>query len=348
MLLLKLFRRRHSVPTHTDTAFPHVLTSSVDPALLIPTRRKRSWSPWILLALIVIAVGSFIIARPRAIAAAACTSLQIHSELLPIGLIVIAVGSVLLLWLLPKWQTVKLRSLTPDARFDKENDSRKTLAQIIGGLFVIGSLFSTARTLQVSQQQVQVAREGQITDRFTKAIEQLGNKEKLEVRLGGIYSLERIANESPEDHGPIVEILTTYVRENARLQQAEQIAGKPPVPHAHMRRADIQAVLTVLGRRNPTGESHTIDLNSTDIGGANLIRANLSGANLSGTHFSAADLRAAHLSGANLSGADLTGAYLIKADLSGAVGLIQSQIDGAIGDLGTKLPLGINRPKSWK
>src|SRR5450631_2941925 len=89
----------------------------------------------------------------------------------------------LMLWRLPKRQTARLRSLTPEARFDKENESRKTLAQIIGGLFVIGSLFSTAKTLQVSQQQVQIARGGQITDRFTKAIEQLGN-EKLEICLG--------------------------------------------------------------------------------------------------------------------------------------------------------------------
>ena len=123
----------------------------------------------------------------------------------------------------------------------------KTLAQIIGGLFVIGSLFSTAKTLQVSQQQaaatakqadttadrLQVAREGQITDRFTKAIEQLGN-EKLEVRLGGIYSLERIAKESLEDHWPIVEVLTTFVREHAPLHQARQIAGKQSVAQMHL------------------------------------------------------------------------------------------------------------------
>jgi hypothetical protein len=65
-----------------------------------------------------------------------------------------------------------------------------------------------------------IASEGQITDRYTKAIEQLGavdqaGKNKLEVRLGGIYALERIAKESEKDHWPIMEVLTAYVHKNA-------------------------------------------------------------------------------------------------------------------------------------
>jgi hypothetical protein len=56
----------------------------------------------------------------------------------------------------------------------------------------------------------EIAREGQITDRFTKAIAQLGEQgpEKLAVRLGGIYALERIARDSERDHWPMMEVLT--------------------------------------------------------------------------------------------------------------------------------------------
>ena len=35
------------------------------------------------------------------------------------------------------------------------------------------------------------------------------------IRLGGIYALERIARDSEKDHGPIMEVLTAYVREKA-------------------------------------------------------------------------------------------------------------------------------------
>jgi hypothetical protein len=77
-----------------------------------------------------------------------------------------------------------------------------------------------------SMQTLDLSREGQITDRFTKAIEQLGAldrtmdqtgnpRPKLSVRLGGIYALERIARDSEKDEWPILEILTGYVREQS-------------------------------------------------------------------------------------------------------------------------------------
>ena len=74
---------------------------------------------------------------------------------------------------------------------------------------------STERTLWLTEQ-------GQITERFTRAIDQLGaatdnGEPKLEIRLGGIYALERIARDSPErDYSTVMEVLTAYVRENAK------------------------------------------------------------------------------------------------------------------------------------
>ena len=47
----------------------------------------------------------------------------------------------------------------------------------------------------------ELAERGQVTDRFTKAIEQLGS-DKLDVRIGGIYALERIARDSAETTRP--------------------------------------------------------------------------------------------------------------------------------------------------
>jgi hypothetical protein len=50
-------------------------------------------------------------------------------------------------------------------------------------------------------EQTNADRERRITDSFTKAVELLG-KPELEVRLGAIYALERIARESKRDHWP--------------------------------------------------------------------------------------------------------------------------------------------------
>jgi hypothetical protein len=82
-----------------------------------------------------------------------------------------------------------------------------SLALLAGTLAVIGAIY-TARTFALN-------RAGQLTDRFTRAIEQLGHK-KLDVRLGGIYALERIAEDSKRDRPQVVEVLTAYVREHAR------------------------------------------------------------------------------------------------------------------------------------
>jgi hypothetical protein len=56
-----------------------------------------------------------------------------------------------------------------------------------------------------------------VTDRYTKAIEQLGSG-KLDVRIGGIYALERIAHDSPRDHPAVLEVLAAFVREHSHGQ----------------------------------------------------------------------------------------------------------------------------------
>ena len=56
-----------------------------------------------------------------------------------------------------------------------------------------------------------------MTDRYTKAIEQLGS-DKLDVRIGGIYALERVARDSARDHPTVMEVLTAFIREHSREQ----------------------------------------------------------------------------------------------------------------------------------
>jgi Pentapeptide repeats (8 copies) len=171
--------------------------------------------------------------------------------------------------------------------------------------------FFTWRNLRVteqnSRQTLDLSRQGQINDRFTKAIEQLGavdqaGKKKLEVRLGGVYGLEQIAKESRDYHWPIVEVLTAYVREHAPWKGAEQCSqeeispseSQPTqnTPSPPKLAADIQAILTMLGRRTRTfdqGESEWLDLRDTDLRGAVLGGAHLEEAVLGGAHLEGAE-----------------------------------------------------------
>ena len=90
-----------------------------------------------------------------------------------------------------------------------------------------------------------------------------------------------------------------------------------------------------------------VDHRGADLAGADLRGAGLSGASLRGACLVGADLSGADLSGADLTGADLRGASLRGADVSGAVFLVQSQLDAAAGDAGTRLPPRLTRPAHW-
>jgi uncharacterized protein YjbI with pentapeptide repeats len=134
----------------------------------------------------------------------------------------------LLLWKLPQRQVRYVFDVKD--RVDLESKARQTMAQIVGGAAILGGLYFTEQTLRTSQDTLQVnqktletTQQGQITERFTKAIEQLGN-DNLAIRLGGIYALERIARDSAYDHWAVMEVLTAYVRENAPWPL------KPPKP----------------------------------------------------------------------------------------------------------------------
>ena len=143
------------------------------------------------------------------------TALQLVTDWLSTGELTAAalLGAVVAVALafLPSWLAPD--GITKKERFDAENSTRQLILQIAGVIAVGGTLLSTLarvdqaeRTLTTTQEQGQatssIAQEGQITERFTRAVEHLGS-DNLEIRLGGIYALERIARDSVRDHWPV-------------------------------------------------------------------------------------------------------------------------------------------------
>jgi hypothetical protein len=240
-----------------------------------------------------------------------------------VGLLVLAVA-LLALWKIPQWQVAD-PTLSAKDRLELQDKARGTLAQIIGGMVVLVGLYFTGRSAAAAWRNVQVAHEGQITERFTRAIEQLGS-DKLAIRLGGIYALERIARDSAPDYWPIMEVLTAYVRENALWKGSqpqlknERSASEDSTPKLA---ADIQAILTVIGRQTPRDiredEEQILDLRGTDLRKAALHHAYLRGANLADAHLEGATLLGAHLEGAMLVETHLERAILVHAHLEGAM-----------------------------
>ena len=213
-----------------------------------------------------------------------------------------------------------------------------------GRLLTLGAGLFAGAAFLVAARALVLLRRGQVNDRYTKAIEQLGSTE-LDVRIGGIYALEGVARDSARDHATVMEVLTAFVREHSREQWPPpdsprttwitwrgrfRTSGRQ---QERFTRPDVQAAVAVLGRREARHDIQPIRLNGADLTGADLIDANLGGADLTEAILRDADLTRVDLTGAtlrdvDLTRADLTDATLRSADLGGA-DLTEATLRGA-------------------
>nr|WP_176573429.1 pentapeptide repeat-containing protein [Nonomuraea pusilla] len=198
-------------------------------------------------------------------------------------------------------------------------------------MFTGAGLVYTARTWETGQRTLESQMQGQITDRYSKATEQLGS-EMIEVRLGAIYALERIARDSQRDSRTIQNVLAAFSRNrvpcasNSSQRPAYCASPKPSnaaYPYASRLDADIEAALqiavsltavTKIGLDLSKVQFQSSELKGINLSGASMVEAKLSSANLTKAHLVGADLRRAVLydaffDGANLSHANLSGAF---------------------------------------
>jgi hypothetical protein len=202
------------------------------------------------------------------------------------------------------------------------------------GLAALIALLFTYQSVNAPNGQLRIAEQGQITDRYNAAITNLGSR-SIDVRLGGIYALQRLMKDSPPDQPTVIAVLCAFVRDHPVP------AGRPTKPPFPGPPTDIQAALTVVGTRNTAQDGQT----TVDFDGAQLVFAQLSALHLSRADFSKADLGATNLRGADLTGADLTGADLAGADLTGA-DLTGAHLFGAR-LIEAKWPKNLPAPDGW-
>ena len=169
--------------------------------------------------------------------------------------------------------------------------------------------------VETSQSQTEIAQQGLLNERYQRGAEMLGS-EVLSVRLGGIYALQRLADEHPEQyHLQIVRLLCAFVRnppgEVEGLVSDYDEDGEPILGL----REDVEAAMHVLGRRTEAGivlgranESFQLSLLNSNLQGGVLQELNLSGA----------FLYSANLSRTFLGYSDLSHAFFGRSDLSGA------------------------------
>jgi Pentapeptide repeats (8 copies) len=287
-----------------------------------------------------------------------------NSAIVAAGLVAIVAGG-LVIWLVPRLQVARWRRAGIDEEKLAElgTQARSSITQALGGLALIVTLAITAyqanatrRSAEAAQRSadnnLRLAEQGQVSERFSRAIDQLGatNTDKsvaIDVRTGALFSLMQIGLDSPANRQPAFLVVATYVRNN-------YVPPSQPRPHgcqASFRslRADISTALTyplpelaakllaraqappILGLRGANLDGLAIDglvlqrfnltgvkfrdasLNRADFRKARLSGANFDRACLRGTNFRFADLRGSRFTRASLTGADFRGARLTAA-----------------------------------
>jgi len=172
----------------------------------------------------------------------------------------------------------------------------------------------------------------------------------------------------------IMEILCAYIRTNAPWDMDTDAPLDPETPRPIKRpRAEIQAALTVIGRRAPDKialertKGFVLDLRDADLRGADLRDGDFAQAWCWHSNFQLAVLDRTNLEGANLNDATLSYARLIKTRFDAKTnlqntlfdkayvfntnlsktGVTQEQLSQMYAGGDTRVPHGLTRPTHW-
>lgn len=237
-------------------------------------------------------------------------------------------------------------------------------AALAGALTIMATIPFQLIRVWLNERAATTAEQSHITDQINRAVEGLGAEKSVKdedgertapnvaVRLGAVYSLERISQDSGRDHIQIMEVLTAYVRENspssraiyyedeissnktsdaavsneyiAALKRANASARDASIDPAFYEYpvwiwarnflvlSDIQAVMRVIGRRNTL----QLRIEATDkrYGKVGYV-LDLRKSNLQGVDVSQLNFEGARISECFFDGANLSQAILERSDL---------------------------------
>lgn len=200
-----------------------------------------------------------------------------------------------------------------------------SLATVAAGAAGLYGLSLAARRTKALDEQARIAAENrliseqvQFTDRFSKAVEQLGNPNE-SVRIGAIYSLNRLAEDSSRDASTIIGVLAGHIKRSGQASFTSDAANQQGTP-------DSATALAVLGRLVPknsgyrqSGHAEQLDLSGADFRRLSISNCNLDGFILSGSKFMEAKLNLVSAVGADLSAVNAEGCLLSGVDLTDAV-----------------------------
>ncbi len=256
-------------------------------------------------------------------------TVRIFLSLFIAALIVLLILSILAMWSVMMYPSAKcyFMSLTG-------TETKPELLKFIGwgasGIIATLVAFGILQRAAALEEQNKITKEGQdkghIHERFKAAIDHLGNKESVSVRIAAFNEFYRLAELDPEAglKKTIFDILCAHLRQTTKAENYQK-EGKDSGASKSTEiepTEEVQSLLDILFK--PNNENKLIfggidaNLEGVNLQGAKLNKANLQKANLQRAKLQRAKLQEAKLQEANLEGAKLGQANLQKANLEKA------------------------------
>lgn len=214
-----------------------------------------------------------------------------------IGCLAIALAFFAICFLWPERLTKD--KVFPNEHYNAIDETRKTLAQIFGGAAIIltfaWTFIKDNETLKQSWLQL-------ANQEFIESSKLL-SEDKLAAQISGIHGLGHVALSNPEYHMSVRDTLVAYLSNASYIEKQEHNVRPPQI------KADIQAVIEVIGRRNLQNDDpdRILSLDNQYLTGSNFYKClgfqntTFYQAKLYGTNFRYSKLDNSHFDGADFS-----------------------------------------------
>lgn len=219
-----------------------------------------------------------------------------------------------------------LSELHGEKLLKQKNEVVKFVLQFIGGGALLYGLYLNHKRLQNLEKQTETTEKGHYTERFTKAIEQLGSENDAIV-LGGIYALANLAKDKAETYYTTVyDTLCAYVRNRLGISSKDSLDTNSLV--FFVTRKDvtnkevyfknlpipIQTIFNILDDRKNQVDNDKYDKKFTP----DFTNTNFASFDLAKTNFDKARLNQTNLKHTNLTRVSFNKSILIETDFEGA------------------------------
>ncbi|WP_166790538.1 pentapeptide repeat-containing protein [Cryobacterium tagatosivorans] len=218
--------------------------------------------------------------------------------------------------------TFQMPGVTGSVRESAVANFRQSVLWCAGGVIALVTLYLTFTRQELD-------RDSNRTDRFTAAIDHIGDLASVATRIGGIHALGRLAADSTRDRDTVALVLASFIKHQSDNLAVAAPGSGSPLP------VDIRVALQVVSELTTYSGPYIegIDFSNRDMTGIEVSHLRLMYPVLTGARLHRARIGESHLLSANIAGADFSDVTWDSAHMSYAeaasANFKDSQLQGA-------------------